>query len=76
VVVGADLCPVTAQVCVTSMPGISEVPHRSMAVSSVAGLVLQVPQRACRLWSVPVAGEHRAVGGVGRDHGYGRPVLQ
>jgi hypothetical protein len=53
---GADLCPVTAQVCVTSMPGISEVPHRSMAVSSVAGLAWQVPRRACRLWSVPVAG--------------------
>jgi len=30
--------PVAAQVCVMSMPGISEVPHRSMAVSSVAGL--------------------------------------
>ena len=53
---GADLCPVAAQVCVTSMPGISEVPHRSMAVSSVAGLARQVPRRACRLWSVPVAG--------------------
>ena len=51
-----DLCPVTAQVCVMSMPGISEVPHRSMAVRSVAGLVWQVPRRACRLWSVPVAG--------------------
>jgi hypothetical protein len=38
---GADLCPVTAQVRVTSMPGISEVPHRSMAVSSVAGLAWQ-----------------------------------
>ena len=53
---GADQCPVTAQVCVTSMPGISEVPHRSTAVSSVAGLAWQVPRRACRLWSVPAAG--------------------
>ena len=53
---GADLCPVTAQVCVTSMPGISEVPYGSMAVSSVAGLAWQVPRRAGRLWSVPVAG--------------------
>jgi hypothetical protein len=53
---GADLCPVTAQVCVTSMPGISEVPHKSIAVRSVAGLAWQVPRRACRLCSVPVAG--------------------
>jgi hypothetical protein len=52
---GADLCPVTAQVCVTSMPGISEVPHRSTAVSSLAGLAWQVPAarlplvvRSCR----------------------------
>jgi hypothetical protein len=50
---GADLCPVAAQVCVTSMPGISEVPHRSMAVSSVTGLAWQVPRRACRFWSLP-----------------------
>ena len=48
--------PVAAQVCVMSMPGISEVPHRSMAVSSVAGLAWQVPRGACRLWSVPVPG--------------------
>jgi hypothetical protein len=27
-----------------------------MAVRSVAGLAWQVPRRACRLWSVPVAG--------------------
>jgi hypothetical protein len=52
---GADLCPVTAQVRVTSMPGISEVPHRSMAVSSVAGLAgqgaaarLPLVVRSCR----------------------------
>jgi hypothetical protein len=49
---GADLCPVTAQVCVTSMPGISEVPHKSIAVRSVAGLAWQVPRRACCLCSV------------------------
>jgi hypothetical protein len=44
---GADLCPVTAQVCVTAMPGISEVPHKSIAVRGVAGLAWQVPPAAC-----------------------------
>ena len=55
VVAVLDPRPVAAQVSVRPIPGIPEVHRRSMAVSSVAGLVWQAPRRACRSRSARVS---------------------